>query len=102
VTTISRGGMGVATVEDPNAHLVGLITDGDLRRTVQRLDGHVATLRAEEFMTAKPVILEADELAYKALRLMEDRPSEISVMPVVRDGTCIGVIRLHDLVQSGI
>jgi arabinose-5-phosphate isomerase len=81
---------------------VGLITDGDLRRTIQRLDGHVSGLRAKEFMTAEPVVIASDALAFEALRLMEDRPLEISVLPVLRDGACIGMVRLDDLVQSGI
>jgi len=42
-------------------------------------------------------------LAYDALRLMEDRPSQISVLPVVDDKrVCVGLIRLHDIVRSGL
>ena len=41
-------------------------------------------------------------MAYDALRLMEDRPSQISVLPVVADGRCAGVVRLHDLVRIGL
>jgi len=54
-------------------------------------------------MTRSPVVVSADTLAYDALRLMEDRPSQISVLPVV-DGArvCVGLIRLHDIVRSGL
>jgi arabinose-5-phosphate isomerase len=42
-------------------------------------------------------------LAYDALRLMEERPSQISVLPVVDgEGVCVGLIRLHDIVRSGL
>ena len=41
-------------------------------------------------------------MAYDALRLMEDRPSQISVLPVVSSGRCTGVVRLHDLVRIGL
>jgi arabinose-5-phosphate isomerase len=42
-------------------------------------------------------------LAFDALRLMEDRPSQISVLPVVDDDRrCVGLIRLHDIVRSGL
>lgn len=54
-------------------------------------------------MTRHPISVRADELAYTALKLMEDRPSQISVLPVV-DGAnrCVGLLRLHDLVRSGL
>ncbi len=60
-------------------------------------------LKSEEIMTRNPVVVSADTLAYDALRLMEDRPSQISVLPVV-DGArvCVGLIRLHDIVRSGL
>jgi len=42
-------------------------------------------------------------LAFDALRLMEDRPSQINVLPVVDgDGLCVGLVRLHDIVRSGL
>jgi arabinose-5-phosphate isomerase len=54
-------------------------------------------------MTSKPVVATPDLLAYDALQLMEDRPSQISVLPVVdQDGKCVGLLRLHDIVRSGL
>jgi arabinose-5-phosphate isomerase len=54
-------------------------------------------------MTEKPVSVVPTMLAYDALRLMEDRPSQISVLPVVDENArCIGLLRLHDVVRSGI
>jgi len=41
-------------------------------------------------------------LAFDALHLMEDRPSQINVLPVVDGGRCVGLIRLHDIVRSGL
>jgi len=103
VTAISGGGLGAVTVEADGV-LLGIITDGDLRRAVQRADPRrLADLRAAEVMTRGPVCVRVGILAYEALRLMEDRPSQISVLPVV-DGLdhCVGLVRLHDLVRSGI
>jgi arabinose-5-phosphate isomerase len=54
-------------------------------------------------MTRDPVVTNPEMLAFEALRLMEDRPSQINVLPVVNgDGTCVGLIRLHDIVRSGL
>jgi arabinose-5-phosphate isomerase len=103
VAAISGGGLGAVTVEE-GGHLLGIITDGDLRRAVQReearaLDG----LRASDVMTSAPISVRAGSLAYDALQLMEDRPSQISVLPVVDElDHCVGLVRLHDLVRSGI
>lgn len=103
VTAVSDGGIGAVTVEVDDA-LVGLVTDGDVRRAVQQESGeHMTTLRAEDFMTRHPVTVSVGLLAYEALRLMEDRPSQISVLPVVDElERCVGLVRLHDLVRSGL
>ncbi len=104
VRAISDGGLGAVSVIDSNGHLAGIITDGDLRRAIQRSD-HAAleTLAADQIMTRGPVVATPELLAYDALRLMEDRPSQISVLPVVdSERVCVGLIRLHDIVRSGL
>jgi arabinose-5-phosphate isomerase len=104
VKEISDGGLGAVNVLDEAGQLAGIITDGDLRRAIQRMDhASLEGLKSEEIMTRNPVVVAVDTLAYDALRLMEDRPSQISVLPVV-DGTrvCVGLIRLHDIVRSGL
>ena len=104
VRAISRGGLGAVSVVDKQGRLAGLITDGDLRRAIERLD-HAALemLSCSEFMTHSPIAASPDLLAFDALRLMEDRPSQISVLPVVDDQRiCVGLIRLHDIVRSGL
>jgi arabinose-5-phosphate isomerase len=104
VTAISQGGIGAVTVEGSDGRLLGLVTDGDLRRTVEQTPpDQLRELRAEACMTADPVSVPPDLLAYDALQLMENRPSQISVLPVVDElHRCVGIVRLHDLVQSGI
>ena len=84
VKGISDGGLGAVNVLDEAGQLAGIITDGDLRRAIQRMDhASLEDLKSEEIMTRNPVVVSADTLAYDALRLMEDRPSQISVLPVV-------------------
>lgn len=104
VRAISRGGLGAVNVVDDEGRLAGLITDGDLRRAIERLDhASLERLRCGEFMTRGPIAASPELLAFDALRLMEDRPSQISVLPVVDDErVCIGLIRLHDIVRSGL
>ena len=104
VAAITRGGMGAVNVVDDHGELVGLITDGDLRRAIQKSDPKdLENLNAEVFMTRSPVTVAPHELAYTALELMENRPAQISVLPVVDDGRrSAGLLRLHDLVRSGL
>lgn len=104
VKGISAGGLGAVSVVDDAGRLAGIITDGDLRRAIQRSDpGSLANLQAAQLMTRGPAVASPELLAYDALRLMEDRPSQISVLPVVDgDRVCVGLIRLHDIVRSGL
>lgn len=104
VKGISDGGLGAVNVIDGSGQLAGIVTDGDLRRAIQRLNhASLEDLKCEDIMTRNPTVVTADVLAYDALHLMEDRPSQISVLPVVdADRQCIGLIRLHDIVRSGL
>jgi len=104
VSAISQGGLGAVNVIDSAGRLAGLITDGDLRRAVQNLKAiELDILTATAVMTPDPVVVTPNVLAYDALQLMENRPSQISVLPVVDDERyCVGLIRLHDIVRSGL
>jgi len=106
VSTITQFGLGAVNVVSDEGQLLGIVTDGDLRRSLQRVgprDFGFANLRCDELMTKNPVVTSPEMLAFDALRLMEDRPSQISVLPVVDGkGLCVGLIRLHDIVRSGL
>src|SRR5580700_6936032 len=98
VIAMTRHPWGAACVVDSTGALAGLITDGDLRRALQAHDD-IRALCAADVMTVNPVTIGPDALLLDALRLMEDRPSQISVLPVVdpKDGQCLGLVRLHDI-----
>jgi arabinose-5-phosphate isomerase len=104
VRAISKGGLGAVCVVDPHGRLAGIITDGDLRRAIEHMDHEsLAKLTCDDFMTSQPTVATPQLLAFDALRLMEDRPSQISVLPVVdEDQMCVGLIRVHDIVRSGL
>jgi arabinose-5-phosphate isomerase len=104
VKAISKYSLGAVNVVDGGGELQGIITDGDLRRTIERTEaGTLDKLTAAEMMTSKPITANPEMLAYDALQLMENRPSQISVLPVTdQDGRCVGLLRLHDIVRSGV
>lgn len=104
VKAISNHALGAVNVIGEGGRLLGIVTDGDLRRTIERTDpADLSSLTASSMMTASPVSVTAEMLAFEALRLMEDRPSQISVLPVVDAAdTCIGLLRIHDVVKSGL
>ena len=100
---ISAGGVGAVAVTDPEGFLVGIVTDGDIRRALQQSAGAITDGRAADLMTRDPVTTVPDALAYEALTLMEDRTSQISVLPVVGgEGRFVGMLRLHDVVRAGL
>jgi arabinose-5-phosphate isomerase len=104
VQAISRGGLGAVNVLDERGRLSGIITDGDVRRTLQKcgLD-ELEKIDSSAMMTRQPVVVAPEMLAYAALALMEDRPTQISVLPVVdAEGLSVGLLRLHDIIRSGV
>ena len=104
VTMITKGGLGAVNVVNFQGKLLGIITDGDLRRVIQTIEPkHLSELEASTIMTSNPVVVTPGHLAYDALQMMENRPSQISVLPVVdTELSCVGLLRLHDVVRSGI
>jgi arabinose-5-phosphate isomerase len=103
-STISKGGLGAVNVIDDAGRLAGIITDGDLRRSLEKVKAvNLEKLTANQIMTKDPIVVSPNVLAYEALQLMENRPSQIAVLPVVDvDRTCLGLIRIHDIVRSGL
>jgi arabinose-5-phosphate isomerase len=80
--------------------LIGLITDGDIRRSLSHRE-RFFHLRAAEVMTKNPTTAIPEMPARDAIALMENRSSQINVLPVVdRDGNWLGLLRLHDLLQT--
>ncbi|MDH4083029.1 MAG: KpsF/GutQ family sugar-phosphate isomerase [Nitrospira sp.] len=92
--------LGMTTVVDHEGLLVGVITDGDLRRVIQRGTDLVNTT-ARELATQNPKTIGPDELAAKAVEMME-RFSITTLVVVEHERTVRGVVHLHDLLKNGI
>ncbi|HKS95093.1 MAG TPA: KpsF/GutQ family sugar-phosphate isomerase [Terriglobia bacterium] len=93
---ISRKGLGHAAVVEDGNRLVGIISDGDLRRFFERQGNRALSLTAADCMSPKPVTIRRQELATRALNLMEARKIT-SLMVVDAEGRLEGVLHLHDL-----
>lgn len=92
--------LGVTAVVNENGLLLGIITDGDLRRMLSnntRIDDNVI---ASDIMTSNPKTIAADALAVEALDLL--RKKEITQLAVVENGNYLGIIHLHDLIKEGL
>lgn len=97
---MSRKRLGVTTVQDPDGHLLGVITDGDLRRLMEREPDPMART-AGDVMHAGGVRIRGDELASAALRVLEERRIT-SVMVTDDDDRVEGVLHVHDLWGVGL
>ncbi|MFZ0641380.1 MAG: KpsF/GutQ family sugar-phosphate isomerase [Candidatus Acidiferrales bacterium] len=93
---ISRKKLGMTAVTDERGKLLGIVTDGDLRRLMEKRKKEALDLTAAESMTKNPVTLARTELAASALRLMEERKIT-SVVVVDAERRVEGVVHLHDL-----
>jgi arabinose-5-phosphate isomerase len=93
---MSRKGLGLAAVVDADRKLLGIITDGDLRRLMQQRPQDALSLSAAECMSKNPVTLARNELAASALRVMEEKRIT-SVLVVDAERRVEGVVHIHDL-----
>ena len=100
ILEITAKKLGMTTVTDANGKLVGIITDGDLRRFIQR-GGDFARVTAGELASRHPKTIAPDDLAAKAVEQME-RFSSTTLVVGEGERRILGVIHLHDLLKNGI
>ncbi len=100
IIEMTAKGFGATAVVNEEGKLVGIITDGDLRRFVNR-GGSFENTRAKDVMTKNPKTVSPDELALSALKKMEDH--NITVLIVVdEENKPIGIIHMHDILKAEI
>jgi len=97
IITISSGRLGVTAVEK-EGQVVGIITDGDLRRMLEKVTD-TAQVKAADIMTHSPKTIQGEELAVRALQMLQDL--NITQLLVMNDDLYIGVIHIHDLLKEG-
>ncbi len=89
--------LGAVCVVD-GERIVGLITEGDIRRALQKREAFFG-YKAVDIMTSAFTSIDEDKMAIDALELMENRENQISVLPVVGGGRLKGLVRIHDLLH---
>lgn len=101
---LSKKRCGCVLVADKSQRLLGIFTDGDLRRALQNKGGAILENLMRELMTNAAKTISPKDLAWKAMQVMEgDQKNAITVLPVVdHDHTIVGLIKLHDIIQSGV
>jgi arabinose-5-phosphate isomerase len=98
---MTKKGLGMAGVIDPLSNkLVGIYTDGDLRRTFEKMPD-IKSAQVKEYMTANCVTIEANRIASEALKIMHDRKIN-ALMVVDQTGRIEGALNMHDLLRAGI
>jgi len=106
ILVITSKRLGITGVTGKRGNLIGVITDGDLRRALQTHGDGILSRRADEIMSLKPRSIERDALASQALARMEENvPRPITSLFVVErpgDLVPIGILHIHDLLKAGI
>ena len=89
--------LGCAIVVDNIKNLIGIITDGDLRRNI---DKNLPALKAENLMTRSPIFAGSNILASEALSIMNSK--SITILPVTDNNKVIGIVHIHDILKAGV
>lgn len=101
---LSNKRCGCILITNNDKQLLGIFTDGDLRRALQKLGTNLLTTPMKELMNQKPFFIGSDILAWDALKIMEGDPHKrITMLPVVdTERNIVGLLHMHDILQSGL
>jgi arabinose-5-phosphate isomerase len=99
ILVMTRRGFGCAGVVDEAGLLIGIVTDGDLRR---HMGPNLMGARVDAVMTKNPMTIAPDELAAKALSIMNSDQRRITALLVVEDAKPVGIVSVHDLLRAGV
>jgi arabinose-5-phosphate isomerase len=101
---LSNKRCGCILITNQESKLLGIFTDGDLRRTLQKVGGQVLEARMQDIMNPNPCFIGPEILAWDAMKCMEaDYQKRIMVLPVVDpELKILGLLHMHDIIQSGL
>lgn len=99
IIELSKKGLGAVSVVEDEDKLAGIITDGDLRRQLEK-GADIYIMKVEDIMSKKPLKISRDKLAIDALRTMKEK--NVSCLVVCEEGRAVGTIRLQDIIGVGI
>ena len=99
IIEITKKRLGVTVVLDDNENIIGIVTDGDLRRMLEK-DLYHAGVKAKDIMTSNPKTIDSQSLAVNALDIMRNK--NITQLVVTENNKYAGIIHLHDLIKEGI
>jgi arabinose-5-phosphate isomerase len=99
IIEITSKRLGATAVSNSNNELKGIITDGDLRRMLNKFD-NIAQILARDIMNPTPLTIDDDEYAVKALQIMQEK--NITQLIVLKENKIAGFIHLHDLLKEGL
>ena len=99
IKIISEKGIGVTFVQDQDSKIIGLITDGDIRRAIDK-SNYFFDMEAQDFMSKDFISVTPDDLASECLRIMAEK--QIGCLAVMQEKVLVGVINQKDLVKLGI
>lgn len=99
ILNISANRLGATVVLHENGDIAGIVTDGDVRRMVEK-GTSIHSLRARDIMSSNPKKVESDELAVNAFNMMEQ--NKITSLVVLEKGKYIGLVHIHDILREGI
>jgi arabinose-5-phosphate isomerase len=97
VVVMSAKGFGCVGITDPDGQLIGIVTDGDLRRHMR---SDLLDARVETVMTHNPKTVRPDQLASEALEILNS--SKITALMVAEAGKPVGIVHFHDLLRAGV
>jgi len=101
IVEMTGKGIGMTCVVDPGGRLLGIFTDGDLRRTLEKHD-FIRNLRVEQVMTRNPRSIAPDRLAAEAAQMLEKQSLGGRLVVLDPDGLLLGALTFHDLLAAGV
>jgi len=99
IAALGRHGQGIVLFSRDDKKLDGILTDGDVRRSLMKHHEKIFSIPLSEMITVKPISIEANVRAVEALKIMEGRDRPLNVLPVLDAGVIAGVVRVHELLK---